>query len=414
LSQLFRQEAVAYATRRLDGAVVLASPLSVKLLSGLLAGAILCAATFSATASYARKANVSGWLVPDLGLIKATAQAPGFVKRLLVSEGQIIEQGERIAEISLSSETSMGNTGDRTQRSIAAEAEAIKTRSEAQVAKPVAEQAQAQRRIKGLAGELAQAKAQVKLQEERLRLAQELVTRSEGLAARGYMARKDLEARISAALAAEQELTQHHRQVAAVERELVDLDGRLKAIPIEIAAANAERQAAEASLQQRSIDTESRRRQFITAPIAGRVAALPVAAGQSVPAGATIAIMTPTGGRLEAELLTPSRAIGFIRKDQDVRLMLQAFPFQRFGAVTGKVRSISSTVLGPTEISIPGINVQEPVFRVRVALDRESISAYDETISLQPGMLLSADVVFDRRSLLQWLFDPIYAVRGRS
>jgi membrane fusion protein len=78
------------------------------------------------------------------------------------------------------------------------------------------------------------------------------------------------------------------------------------------------------------------------------------------------------------------------------------------------VRSISSTVLGPTEISIPGISVQEPVFRVRVALDRESISAYNETISLQPGMLLSADVVFDRRSLLQWLFDPIYAVRGRS
>ena len=308
----------------------------------------------------------------------------------------------------------MGNTGDRTARSIAAEAEAIKTRSEAQVAKLVAERAQADRRIKGLIGELAQAKAQVKLQEQRLRLAQGLVTRSEGLDGKGYMTRKELEARISAALLAEQELTGQIRQVAAVERELADLDGRLKAIPIEITAANAERQAAEASLQQRTIDTESRRTQFITALIAGRVVVLPVAAGQSVPAGATIAIMTPTGGRLEAELLTPSRAIGFIRKDQDVRLMLQAFPFQRFGAVTGRVRSISSTVLGPTEISIPGISVQEPVFRVRVALDRESISAYNETISLQPGMLLSADVVFDRRSLLQWLFDPIYAVRGRS
>jgi membrane fusion protein len=208
-------------------------------------------------------------------------------------------------------------------------------------------------------------------------------------------------------------LTTQIRQVAAVERELADLDGRLKAIPIEIAAAKAELQAAEASLQQRSIDTDARRTQFITAPVAGRVAALPVAAGQSVPAGATVAILTPAGGRLEAELLTPSRAVGFIRKGQEARLMLQAFPFQRFGAVKGKVRTISSTVLGPTEISIPGINVQEPVFRVRVTLESESISAYNETISLQPGMLLSADIVFDRRSLLQWLFDPIYAVGGR-
>ena len=156
-----------------------------------------------------------------------------------------------------------------------------------------AERAQAERRIKGMVGELAQAKAQVKLQERRLRLAQDLVERSEGLAAKGYMARKDLEARMSAALAAEQELTGQIRQVAAVERELADLDGRLKSIPIEIAAARAELQAAEASLQQRSIDTEARRTQFVIAPIAGRVAALPVAAGQPVPAGATIAIMTP-------------------------------------------------------------------------------------------------------------------------
>lgn len=414
MGELFRREAVLYATRRLNGPVVLATPLSVKLLSGLLAGVIAVAAIFASTASYARKATVAGWLVPDLGLIKATAQAPGLVKKLLVSEGDVVEQGARIAEIGFSTETASGNSGERLAHSIATEKEAIKTRSEAQVAKLIAERAQAERRIKGLAGELAQAKSQVRLQQERLRLAQDLVARSEGLAAKGYMPRKELDARISAALAAEQELTGQIRQVAAVERDLVDLDGRLKAIPIEIAAAQAERQAADASLQQRSIDTDTRRAQFITAPLAGRVAALPVAAGQSVPAGATIAIMTPTGGRLEAELLTPSRAAGFIRKEQDVRLMLQAFPFQRFGAVTGKVRSVSSTVLGPTEISIPGITLQEPVFRVRVSLDRESISAYNETVSLQPGMLLSADIVFDRRSLLQWLFDPIYAVGGRA
>jgi hypothetical protein len=29
-------------------------------------------------------------------------------------------------------------------------------------------------------------------------------------------------------------------------------------------------------------------------------------------------------------------------------------------------------------------------------------------------MLLSADIVFDRRNLLQWLFDPLYAVRRRG
>jgi len=161
-------------------------------------------------------------------------------------------------------------------------------------------------------------------------------------------------------------------------------------------------------------DAEARRVQFVLSPVAGRVAALPVAAGQPVSAGGTVAVVIPEGARLEAELLAPSSAAGFIRPGQGTRLMLQAFPHQRFGTVKGVIKDISRTVLGPTEIAIPGLKIEEPVFRVRVALAREDIQAYGEAIPLQPGMLLTADVVFDRRSLIRWLFDPIFAAAERS
>ncbi len=42
------------------------------------------------------------------------------------------------------------------------------------------------------------------------------------------------------------------------------------------------------------------------------------------------------------------------------------------------------------------------------------MDAYGDAIPLQPGMLLAADIVFDRRSLIEWLFDPIYAVARRT
>jgi membrane fusion protein len=93
--------------------------------------------------------------------------------------------------------------------------------------------------------------------------------------------------------------------------------------------------------------------------------------------------------------------------------MLQAFPHQRFGTVPAQVRSVSSTVLGQSEISIPGLSIQEPMFRVRASLSREVMHAYGDEIPMQPGMLVSAEIVFDRRSLLRWLFDPIYAVGQR-
>jgi membrane fusion protein len=167
-------------------------------------------------------------------------------------------------------------------------------------------------------------------------------------------------------------------------------------------------------LRQRRAESEARRLQFVTARVSGRIAALPVTTGQTLAAGATVAVIIPAGGRLEAELLAPSRSIGFVKPGQEVALSLQAFPYQRFGTVPGTVRSVSTTVLAPAEVGLQGLNVQEPVFRIRIALSREVMEAYGQAIPMQPGMLVSAEIVFDRRSLMRWLFDPIYAVGRRA
>jgi membrane fusion protein len=234
------------------------------------------------------------------------------------------------------------------------------------------------------------------------------------IAERGFMARKDVDARRSSVLLSQQELATHRRLLSTNEREIADIKARLASIPLEIAAARAEAEGAAAALQQRTAEQESRRLQFITAPVAGRIAALPVATGQTIAAGATIAVIVPEDGRLEAELLAPSKAIGFVKPGQEVQISLQAFPYQRFGTVQGKIRMVSTTVIAPSELVIQGLNIQEPTFRIRVALAREAMMAYGESYPLQPGMLVSADIVFDRRSLVEWLFDPIYAVTGRS
>ncbi len=169
-----------------------------------------------------------------------------------------------------------------------------------------------------------------------------------------------------------------------------------------------------AGLEQQQTQTEAQSSYVVVATIDGRVAALPVHKGQGVPVGAAVAVLTAGDTPLEAELYAPSRASGFIREGQDVRLMYQAFPYQKFGAGEGRVSSVSRTVLAPAEVAIPGLQVQEPVFRVRVKLSRDQVAAYGRSVSLQPGMLLTADVVIDRRSLLEWLLDPLYAAGRRA
>ena len=105
----------------------------------------------------------------------------------------------------------------------------------------------------------------------------------------------------------------------------------------------------------------------------------------------------------------PSWVIGFIAATQTVALRYQAFPYQRFGIYHGRVSEISKTIINPGDATLP-VQLQEPAYRVTVALDSQSVSAYQKQVKLQAGMTLEADVLLDRRRLIQWIFDPMYSL----
>jgi membrane fusion protein len=316
--------------------------------------------------------------------------------------------------LSLATETTAGNVGDVISQGLSSETLAARTKAESRLAQLEVEREQANIRLAKSEAEHKQITTQVALQEQQVQIAQGEYERAVQVAAKGFLSRREVDTRRQTALGAEQELAARNRELASTESAIADIKARLASIPLEIDSARSEASTAEAALQQRRAEAEARRFQFVTAPIGGRVAALPVTTGQTVGSGSTIAVVIPIGGKLEAELLAPSRAIGFVQPGQDVEISLQAFPYQRFGTVHGTVRTVSSTVISPNEISFQGFRVDEPVFRIRVALERETMMAYGQAIPMQPGMLASAEIVFDRRSLMRWLFDPIYAVGRRS
>jgi membrane fusion protein len=413
LSDLFRKEAVTHATRRLAGEVVLASSVSSRLLAGLLVAVVLGGVAFAATASYARKETVVGWLTPQAGMIRLPARQGGIVSSVHVREGDRVQVGQPVATLALSSALESGDSFSALSRSLDAQGAAAGSRAAAAQAALAAEQRQLTDRRGALNRELAETRRNIELQEQRLALARVEVARAETIAAQGFLPRRELEARRSAELVVQQEASTLLSRALTYEREIGEVDARLAAIPIDIQAARADAAATRAGLDQQATQTEAQGRYVVVATVAGRVAALPVDAGQTVAPGAAVAVLTAGDSALEAELYAPSRAAGFVREGQEVRLLYQAFPHQKFGTGEGVVTSVSRTVLAPAEIAIPGLQVQEPVFRVRVKLARDSVAAYGEVLPLQPGMLLSADVVIDRRSLLEWLLDPLYAAGRR-
>jgi membrane fusion protein len=107
----------------------------------------------------------------------------------------------------------------------------------------------------------------------------------------------------------------------------------------------------------------------------------------------------------------PSTAMGFIKRGQHVRIAYDAFPYQRFGLYHGTVSSVSQT-----DVPLPGAVAagdRRAMFIVRVALDKSTVQAYNTDIPLRPGQSLSADIEIDRRTLIRWMLDPLYAFAGK-
>ena len=120
----------------------------------------------------------------------------------------------------------------------------------------------------------------------------------------------------------------------------------------------------------------------------------------------------PEGAELVAELLLPTRSAGFIVKGQQSRLRFAAFPYQRFGFVESEITRIDQSLVIPNEMQIP-VAINEPVYRLRAKLNKQSIQAYGKEFPLKSGMLLEADIMLEERSIIQWLLEPLYSLSGK-
>ena len=165
-------------------------------------------------------------------------------------------------------------------------------------------------------------------------------------------------------------------------------------------------------LTQQLTEADSRRAVVLTAPADGTVTTILAEVGPDGDPGGTADVDPAAGAELEAELLVPTRAAGFIRPGQSVALRYQAFAYQRFGHHQGEVMRVGRSVIQPNETSLP-LTVSEPFYRVTVRLPAQQVRAYGQAMQLQAGMAVDADIWLDRRRVIEWLFDPILSVTGR-
>lgn len=411
---LFRDEALGGQRSRLHGEIILRQSTSTRVILASIVSIVIAALAWILLGNYARTESARGLLVPANGMAKVFALRPGVVNGLFVSEGQFVAKGLKLADIRATQPSSDGELyTDSGVRSLKTQEELALSRIEVAHQRAVAERRRLETTISGLKRQRSQIQVQLKLQRELVDSAATTYEQLKTLLIKGFVSKIEIERRRQALIMAQQQEGQLIQQLGQVETELLRSINDFARIETEHKASVIDSETAVQTLRQQKSRLQTEGAYSVEAPISGRVTAVQAALGRAVGGQVPLLTIMPKGSALRANIYAPSRAIGFVRIGQEVKLLYDAFPYQRFGSFSGRIETISRVVLAPGEIDAP-LRIEEPVYRISVRLDQQSINAFGETLPLQPGMTLTANIILDRMSFWDWLMTPLRAIRNRT
>ncbi|HSS27596.1 MAG TPA: HlyD family efflux transporter periplasmic adaptor subunit [Usitatibacter sp.] len=412
--QLFRQEAIDAQREKFLGEATIARPVPSWVFSALAAGIALLLIAVAMWGQYTRRERVEGYVALDTGAARVLMPDSGRVTDLMIKEGDEVKAGDAMAKVSLDRSTGSGGS---TNEAVAAEMQnrrAILEKEQSQWTDLGTQQVeQLRRRIRDLESELVQIDREAKLQQERIKSAKDQLERYHGLAGeKPFVSEALVKSKRDEVTDQEIKLQNLARQRGQVERDLAA--AKLEEPSISLRTRTQVEQVARqiSELKEGLTQVEARRESVIRAPMAGVVTNIAINRGQSVAADSPLATVLPKGSGMHVELLVPTRAIGFVRPGQEVVLRYEAFPYERFGQYRGVITDVSRSVWTQGERVGP-LTAKEPVYRIDVKLDRQNVSALGQDYALRAGMLVNADLLLERRTLLEWIFEPVLKLKDR-
>ncbi len=408
---LFRQEALAARADNSAGPALRIRPVGATRLTVFFAALALGVLLLLIFGSYTKKERVQGAIQARDGVATVVPPEAGLVQRVLVKDGQVVQAGQPLIALSHDRQTDAGSTQALLSTNLQGRRQQVQTQTEAQ-------QRAMQATWAGLDQRIAQGQRNADSLSEEIRLQSQQVASSRKLL-------DQLQPLLAERIVSELQYEQQRQALLDQSARLQALERQRSAALADVALAREERTRVGAehrvtqagldrdllTLQQEEVQRQSAGQTVLTAPITGTVTNLLVTPGQSVAAGASVVAIVPADSPMTAVLYVPSTAIGFIQAGQRVRVSYDAFPYQRFGQYHGVVHSVSQTDV-PMAAN-PDKQDRRAYFLVRVRLDTSTVKAYGAEIPLRPGLTLTADIEIDRRSLIRWMLDPLFAFTGK-
>jgi membrane fusion protein len=415
---LFRSESLQARQMAWQGrpAVALRFPaLFTTLASVALAAATAALITFG---GYARRVDMEGSVQPNAGVIEISALSPGRIKALAVKEGETVRKQALLYTIDADTATKDGDVQRQIINTLNDERRMLTQEIARKTQMSQEGNQQLQQKIQAIESEIGKVGQQITVQQTVIKQVSDEYLKFSKLVVQRLVSLNELNTRYQMWMQALARLEDLESSKPRLEGELKDAKAQLTTTTQTRSDEVDTLKSRIFEINEKMADSEAHHTIEIRAPVDGVVTTIVAYPGQTITAGGPMLKIVPRQAPMEAELLAPSNAIGFIREGRRVRLRYSAFPYQKYGEYWGTITSVSRAAMSVDEAKgllagAPPKNQNGPFYRILVAPDSQALSINGEEHNLPAGMGVEAYALLDRRPLYQWILEPLYEI-GRA
>lgn len=395
------------------------------------------------------------WAV--LGQVDIVAVAPGrivvsertkvvqplersVVKRILVTDGDLVEAGQPLVELDPTSATA--DKASVLEQLKSAQSEALRTQALQQalshlpaqgtVAFPKelvlqdwsavdasAAQAQLDAEWRDIEAKLARAAAEITRRQAEMQTVRAMIAKLDAtipiarqreadfkqLAEQGFMSSHANQDRTRERIELEQDLATQRARLVETQATLRESEQARAAYLAETRRALSEREAAATLKSTQSTQEEAKASQrqkltTLTAPVRGTVQQLAAhTEGGVVTEAQALLVIVPQDGSVTAEVTLENKDIGFVYPGQAAEIKLETFPYTRYGTVGATVKTVASDAVTDDK--------RGALFPVTLILQKTRIDGDGKDIKLSPGMNLTAEIKTGQRRIIEFLMSPV-------
>lgn len=419
---LFRMEAINAGKEQIFGSVIIATPLNMKICATISSFLLVIILFFISTYTYTSRTVISGYLTPDKGLSKIYPSQYGIIRKSFVTEGSRIKEGDILFILSSERHTvnsEQASTQEKVSHEIKRQVSSLQREREAIKRQYASELVTAEQNLVRVDASIRKLNSQKRNLQQVVAITKQRLDKYNEIYNENYISLEQKERVREEYIEKKSRLEELEREIINAQQEKTTRQQQITKLKYSTDS-DIERTRRElARLEQDLLENETRREITITAPVSGTVTAINAWEGKYTDGNKALASIIPDGSRLVAWLYAPGSAIGFIRPDSKILLRYQSWPWEKFGQYPATITSISRSTFTLSELADElspsgDLSKEASFYRVIAEPLSEEVNAYGQTYALRSGARLEASILLEKRTLLEWMFEPILALKNNN